>query len=431
MQNKIGFCQISFDCNHNYVYIFIYWIFEVISIVIKNIYSKNFEMFKGNLENKLFNIFCNVIADLLAFSLVIYTKFSMNIEKINKTLKRKKSKLENKLLYTNTIEEKNKSSIKLLLLISVLHLLSLSSHFLFFLFVNVEENKKSVILDYNQLDWLIPIDLISRHFFSSKILKTTMYSHHILSLFICIPGFLLMAVSDIISIIHEKKDVKILYYILFTALRGILFPLEDVINKKLLTDKFILPPTLIFFRGLIEFIILSIFTLILYFSIKLNLIYIGINLNIIIRSIFTFIIFIKTFCLIKVIDKFNAQYVSFIIIAKSFAGVLNHFIGPNKDLDEKEKLVSEIILDIFSLIIILIGTLLYNEMIVINKWGLNKKTKNELLLMGTKEMENINKFNEFNQEENNEENNEEYYEENNEENNEKNNEEKIDEFTIN
>ena len=110
---------------------------------------------------------------------------------------------------------------------------------------------------------------------------------------------------------------------------------------------------------------------------------------------------------------------------------MNHFIGPNKDLDEKEKLVSEIILDIFSLIIILIGTLLYNEMIVINKWGLNKKTKNELLLMGTKEMENINKYNEFNQEENNEENNEEYYEENNEENNEKNNEEKIDEFTIN
>ena len=103
MQNKIGFCQISFDCNHNYVYIFIYWIFEVISIVIKNIYSKNFEMFKGNLENKLFNIFCNVIADLLAFSLVIYTKFSMNIEKINKTLKRKKSLLRQKsfLLFQN------------------------------------------------------------------------------------------------------------------------------------------------------------------------------------------------------------------------------------------------------------------------------------------------------------------------------------------
>ena len=44
-----------------------------------------------------------------------------------------------------------------------------------------------------------------------------------------------------------------------------------------------------------------------------------------------------------------------------------------------------IIIEILSLIIVTFGTLMYNEIIVINKWGLHEKTKNYLLLKGEEE----------------------------------------------
>lgn len=121
-----------------------------------------------------------------------------------------------------------------------------------------------------------------------------------------------------------------------------------------------LPQSLMFFRGLIEVIILFISALIFVFSGILNLSFTGNYLNILICIIFIFAIFCKTFCLIKVIDKFSPQHVSFIIIAKSFAGVLNQFQGFKEyenSLSDKMKYLLVNIFDIISIFIILFGTL--------------------------------------------------------------------------
>ena len=95
----------------------------------------------------------------------------------------------------------------------MLHLLSLSSHFLFFLFINVEEKEKSIILENYQMDWLIGMDIISRHIFSRLFLKTKLYKHHIVSLFICAPGFI------IISICFHNNFIFSFFHF-FNSLRG-------------------------------------------------------------------------------------------------------------------------------------------------------------------------------------------------------------------
>ena len=93
----------------------------------------------------------------------------------------------------------------------------------------------------------------------------------------------------------------------------------------------------------------------------------------------------------KVIDKFTAQYVSFVIVAECFGSTMsNYYKFFNKMRNGKIYIyLFEFIIDILSLIVILFGTLLYNEMIIINRYGLNKNTKTGLLISGNIEMNNF------------------------------------------
>ena len=50
-----------------------------------------------------------------------------------------------------------------------------------------------------------------------------------------------MTFSDFISIIYEKKEMTAIYFALFILPRAILFPLADVYDKLLLTDRLFLP----------------------------------------------------------------------------------------------------------------------------------------------------------------------------------------------
>ena len=85
----------------------------------------------------------------------------------------------------------------------------------------------------------------------------------------------------------------------------------------------------------------------------------------------------------EVIYIFTSQYVSFLIVSESFAGVLNFLINININdgkFPSPYKNNTFIFIDILSLITITFGTLMYNEMIIINKWGLQENTKTGLLL---------------------------------------------------
>ena len=173
-----------------------------------------------------------------------------------KTVKKKNSKNEIKLIYNNIEKEKHNNSVCLIILISILHMTAVSVYFLFHLFIGTKENDNSTILENHQMDWLICVDFLLRHIFARIILKTSLYKHNKLSLYICSFGFFFMTVSDGFSIWNGNKDIKVLFFIFFIFPRVMLFSLADVLNKKILIDDFFLPQKLMFYRGGIELLVL-------------------------------------------------------------------------------------------------------------------------------------------------------------------------------
>ena len=98
----------------------------------------------------------------------------------------------------------------------------------------------------------------------------------------------------------------------------------------------------------------------------------------------------------QVIYNFTSQYVSFLVTSESLAGTLNLIItiinesnssdSSNLDYPKIYNKNSWILfIEILSLIFIIFGTLIYNEMIVIRKWGLDENTKKALYIKGMKD----------------------------------------------
>ena len=148
-----------------------------------------------------------------------------------------------------------------------------------------------------------------------------------------------------------------------------------------------MPHILMFYRGIIEFIILLIVTIILIFTGKISFIFKEDNINVIIilRCILIIAWSIRAFFLMEIIYIFNSQYVSFLVVSESFGDFIYliylFYNEENKYYDNKYYFIFEII----SLIIIVFGALIYNEIIIINKSGLNDETKHNIMIKERKD----------------------------------------------
>ena len=233
-----------------------------------------------------------------------------------------------------------------------------------------------------EIDFLILFDILSRVIFSKIFFKTKLYKHHFVSVIICIIGFIFMSTLDIFSI--SKNNSKNLIYLLFVLPKYILFPLEDVINELIFKKNFIFPQKLMFIRGILEFIFVFILCLILIiipnfdFNIKNIFSKENLFLQLLFRFIFILVSLFRTFFLMKVIYLYNSQYVSFLIIVFTFINFGKSFI-PNEN-NEADKDILLIIFQIIPLIIVFFGTLIYNEILIVNICGLNENTKKYIII---------------------------------------------------
>ena len=318
-------------------------------------------------EVDLLYLICLNIADLSAGLLVAYTYIRMNYFKEKKEKKVKKTKIKGyELIYNDPSKKENKYI--LILLISVLDFLGRCKEIFFFLFVNTER------LTVLQTSWLLSIDILSRVIFCYIILKTKLYKHHWISLALCCIGFFIMFCFSLLS--DGSYEGKYWLYLLFILISNILFGLEDTINKILLTNKFLLPHFLMFWRGLFCFVIIFIFTIIL---VSTEIIDVGYYKYLydkedfwkeILSKLFYIIInFFKVFCIFKTIYIFTPTHVGFLNVINVITELIKYIIE-NKDIN-----ILYFIFDIICLIVILVGTLIFNEMIILNFLGLNENTK--------------------------------------------------------
>ena len=370
---------ISFTCNKSYFYILIYYISEIGGIILENIKkekNENVNLIVLNMDFQFIKIATLIFADLLILPFVIYTKCSLR-RRNEKRKNSKGSKNEIQLIHNKpTFTQSKGNIIANTILISILDLLSRSVYFIFFLFIYLR--KENINLDklpkkYN-MDYIIALDIIFRHIFSRAILKTEIYRHHKVSSIICLLGFTLLISIDFHFI---NLNLNNAIYMSIISLRAILFPLEDTINKKLFSKSFYLPHYLMFSRGICEFVAFSFITLTLkFFKIELF----ELKIEILTILIFTALFSVKAFCLMKIIYIFNPQYVSFLIISETCRESIVMF------LEEKEAKFITNILEVIALALVLFGTLMYNEIFIINACGLETKTKNSLSKEQSEEM---------------------------------------------
>ena len=98
-------------------------------------------------------------------------------------------------------------------------------------------------------------------------------------------------------------------------------------------------------------------------------------LKILLKILLIIYSFFKSFITMKVIYIFTPQHVAFLNVVFSLFLYIEYMIFPNDSLD----LIPDIF-DIIFLLLIIIGILIYTEIIIINKFGLNEETKKELLI---------------------------------------------------
>ena len=286
--------------------------------------------------------------------------------------------MQYELIYNDLSIRENKYSF--ILLISFLEFIGRFSDLFFYLIFNINRIRDG------EITWLISVDILSRIAFSNLILKSKIYNHHILSIILTIISLCSMSAGAFI--IMKDTELSNWPYFISLAIKFVVLSLEDVINKLLLTDKFLLPQSLMFLRGLFNSVIFVIFLLFIYFlklmdfSLNINDSKSNIFIQISLIIIYTLFAFLRSFSVIKVIDIFSPKHVSFINVIFYLFRLLNCRISSNDS-------ITLIITDSLFLFIIAFSILVFNEILIIKTCGLDENTKNGFLEKEKKEKDDI------------------------------------------
>ena len=370
----------SFNFNINLIYIIIYWILEIFLRITMSYKPKYYTISNNPKDNEFMFIIFPVISKLFSgfIILYVYCVFRKNSSSaiINK----------NELIYENPIDNKiNKYFFLKILFITCLELLSNCSYFIFFLIIDAEKEEVS---HKSTKDVITLLDILVRYIFSICILKVRVFKHHMWSIYAMIFGFLLIVPFDICDIYYEEKMHKIystsyvivIFFLL--AFKSVIYPLEDTYIKKFFNTYYILPENFLFYISICETIILTIFGLIFYISniLKFDLI---LSPAVIITSIiYILTTAVREYILIKIIYLFSSQSVSFLIISQNISVSLIDIINFIKEKD-KSNIQPHVYIsfpfEIIALVIIIIATSVYDEIIIINRCGLNLNVKRGII----------------------------------------------------
>ena len=335
-------------------------------------------------ENKLkilftqnyFEILRNISSDLL-IGIVLIFDYIRNKDEYKK---RKEFQYYNYFPKINFIfnkeTRKNYRTIKLVFIISLIDIicqLALPIKYT----IEYYQGNKFLIKSADHLNSFLLIDILFRYIFSRLILNTYFYAHHYFSFFL---NFISLLPLFYIDYRFKYKGNYDILYIIIIGIKLILYSLEDIINKVAFTTIYIEPKTLIFYKGL--------FQLIVYFPIISSVFFIfhlhdfqdigGFLLN----ELYLFLSFIpfnivRTICLVNVIDRFTAQHMSFLKVSESIIIFIFYFFIGDEVINTKEEIPEKLssIIQLSSFFILLISTLIHNEIIIINCRVLKAKTE--------------------------------------------------------
>ena len=154
------------------------------------------------------------------------------------------------------------------------------------------------------------------------------------------------------------------------------YSLEDVFNKIALNKLLIRPFELMFYKAIFEIIPTIIFTLIsksqVDFSLYTEKHFHGGKLfgRIFYRLFFIIFNIFRTISLITIIEKLNPNHLSILKSMEFIANFIYIMIWSSIYENDFELNPLNLCIEIFCCLILLLGSVIHNEMIIINKWGL-------------------------------------------------------------
>ena len=383
---------LSFEFKLNHIFFFLIFIVYCIRHYIQtfNSFSEN----EKKAHMKIFNIYIYTISNL--FSSI----FFCIVRKRSKTKKKKlerdsgnKSKIFNKessktikTLDIELIYEKSSpvSRSKLLirtLIVAITDLIAQYSLFIFYIYYDIKKVQLDIVLIFN---------ILSIYIFSKLILKTYYYKHHHLSLLINLIGILLISITDII-ILYEVWNKDLIYFLFVDIFSNICYSLEDVIGKKALMEEFLSPYSLLIYKGLYELILLFIAS-IPFFFIKIdesNIFSVFIRKmnsfgNILYIFLLMIINFFYTLLIWIIIDIFSPNHLAMAMCVEGILDKLDLLIF------NFDKFKNNIFISIYGIVIYFIltlGTLIHNEILIINSCGLNEYTNKNIDIKGVEDFQ--------------------------------------------
>ena len=378
---------LSFNWDNHFIYAIIYWILEILVRLGMYLRWQYYKMSDSDVENEYIYVVFLTIADLFAGFLVLYVKctFQRQRQKKNSLIKVKQTKTLVDKYYDNFKQNKNKNLIKRLLIICTLTYLSRSLYWISYAITGAKNEDVSHTL---QKDVVNSIDIFMRCIFSIFILHIVIHRHRIVSMGGILVGFCILLPADFILLSRDKTKKLGLTagYVALLALRGLSIPFEDTLIKILYTENYLLPEKFMLFRGITVGVIIIVITPILYFSFGLTWKISFQAGNYVSSSIYIITSFVKSYFLLKIIFHFSSQSVSFLVISESVSGSVFQIIGFVNDKDKEAVEYILVTMELIGIFIIAFSTLIYDEVVIINKWELNRNVRKGIISRGEEEV---------------------------------------------
>ena len=357
---------------------FLFLSYFIISII-KNIVNNKIKTSKDIIQT-FHKYYISSLSDLLSIIPIIIIEVRSKSISYFKGLRKDSSKK----YYTKANKKRKMRIIKLSILISILDFLAL--------YINVTYNiiitAANFVIKKVTISSDVFFNVISKFALSTLILHLPIYRHHYLSLAINIILLIVFLIFDILKITEAKEII----FGLKRIISLVLYSLEDIYAKILLSYDSISPYTYLFYRGIYLNIVSLLYSIIFIF-VKLpdekgvkSCIFTRLwkvyehRLNILLYIILLFVNYLFNQNVLLIIDKFSPIHYAVGTVLETFGSFLI------TTFDGKVE-VGEFFIKFVIYFISILAALIYNEFIVLNFCGFQKYTHLFLLKKANKDLE--------------------------------------------
>ena len=283
---------------------------------------------------------------------------------------------------SNPIDKKRTFFFWLVVSVGIFDFLSHVSSLAFYLVFGKNDRP----LSENNLSSMLIFNTIVIYVASRLILKTYFYRHHYFSFILNVFCIIILLSLDIYNTIVQKKETDssnmIFFYFAKKILTIIFYSIEDVIGKKVLLDDLMNIYSLIFYRAIVETVLLILFSIPFIFikiTNKAKTPEVTSNIFLQIGDLFKGSEFYKVFLFIltnffynifiwSIIDKFSPSHYAISNIFESTGTLIRLWIT------EKDS-VQQPVIRLIIYVILIIGSVIHSEMVVLNFCSMQKNTK--------------------------------------------------------